>query len=136
MQRGLAGFVRAVALEALNLGATVAAGAEVALAGESSASHTAGIKQALRQASGLLMSSADMACTRSCCCWAAMGEQRPTHDTLARPDLGAVQASAQLRSASGPRTAASSAATAVRTALLGVRNTLDKEHALERRLNS
>jgi hypothetical protein len=52
MQRGLAGFVRAVALEALNLGATVAAGAEVALAGESSASHTAGFKQALRQASG------------------------------------------------------------------------------------
>ena len=51
MQRGLAGFVRAVALEALNLGATVAAGAEVALAGESSASHTAGVKKALRQAS-------------------------------------------------------------------------------------
>lgn len=51
MQRGLAGFVRAVALEALNLGATMAAGAEVALAGESSASHTAGVKQALRQVS-------------------------------------------------------------------------------------
>lgn len=49
MQRGLAGFVRAVALEAINLGATVAAGAEVALAGESSASHTSGVKQALRQ---------------------------------------------------------------------------------------
>ena len=60
MQRGLAGFVRAVALEALNLGATVAAGAEVALAGESSASHTAGVKQALRQASDLLVPSADM----------------------------------------------------------------------------
>ncbi len=51
MQRGLAGFVRAVALEAINLGATMAAGAEVALAGESSASHTAGVKQALRQVS-------------------------------------------------------------------------------------
>lgn len=49
MQRGLAGFVRAVALEAINLGATVAAGAEVALTGESSASHTSGVKQALRQ---------------------------------------------------------------------------------------
>ena len=58
MQRGLAGFVRAVALEALNLGATVAAGAEVALAGESSASHTAGVKQALRQARN-----------SSSCCW-------------------------------------------------------------------
>jgi hypothetical protein len=51
MQRGLAGFVRAVALEAVSLGATVAAGAEVALAGEASASHTAGVKQALRQVS-------------------------------------------------------------------------------------
>lgn len=57
MQRGLAGFVRAVALEAINLGATVAAGAEVALAGEASASHTAGMKQALRQASAHLRSS-------------------------------------------------------------------------------
>ncbi|KAL4447967.1 hypothetical protein ABPG75_005186 [Micractinium tetrahymenae] len=95
MQRGLAGFVRAVALEAITLGATVAAGAEVALAGESSASHTAGVKQALWQASAHLRSST-----------------------------------------SGPRTAASAAATAVRTALLGVRNTLDKEHAIERRLNS
>lgn len=47
-----------------------------------------------------------------------------------------LQASAQLRSSStGPRTAASAAATAVRTALLGVRNTLDREHTLERRLN-
>ena len=42
-------MVRAVALEACNLGATVAAGAEVALAGEASASHTAGVKKALRQ---------------------------------------------------------------------------------------
>jgi len=49
VQRGLAGFVRAVALEAVTLGATVAAGAEVALAGESSASHTVGVKKALRQ---------------------------------------------------------------------------------------
>lgn len=65
-----------------------------------------------------------------------MGAQRRTRDALACPDLAAVQASAQLRSTSGPRTAASSAATAMRTALLGVRNTLDKEHALERRLNS
>lgn len=52
MQRGLAGLVRAVALEACNLGATVAAGAEVALAGEASASHTAGVKKALRQVGG------------------------------------------------------------------------------------
>lgn len=95
MQRGLAGFVRAVALEALNLGATVAAGAEVALTGEASASHTAGVKQALRQASAQLLSSS-----------------------------------------SGPRTAASAAATAVRTALLGARNTLDRQHTMERRLNS
>ena len=52
-----------------------------------------------------------------------------------RPPLP-TQASAHLRSSSsGPRTAASAAATAVRTALLGVRNTLDREHTLERRLN-
>ena len=49
MRRGLAGFVRAVALEAVTLGATVAGGAEVALAGEQSASHTVGVKKALRQ---------------------------------------------------------------------------------------
>lgn len=46
------------------------------------------------------------------------------------------QASAHLRStSSGPRSAASAAATAVRTALLGMRNTLDREQTLERRLN-
>lgn len=60
MQRGLAGFVRAVALEAVNLGATVAAGAEVALGGESSASHTAGVKQALRQVCGMIYDKATL----------------------------------------------------------------------------
>lgn len=97
MQRGLAGLVRAVALEACNLGATVAAGAEVALGGEASASHTAGVKAALRQASAHLRSTT---------------------------------------SGGGPRSTANAAATAVRTALLGVRNSLDRQRALERRLNS
>ena len=47
-----------------------------------------------------------------------------------------LQASAHLRSSSsGPRSAASAAATAMRTALLGVRNTLDREQTQERRLN-
>lgn len=132
MQRGLAGFVRAVALEACNLGATVAAGAEVALAGEASASHTVGVKQALRQAS--------VACRggRRVDGWPAQrvaaalqaGAERSRTSRL-------LQASAHLRSSSaGPRTAASAAATAVRTTLLGVRNTLDREQTLERRLNS
>ena len=64
-----------------------------------------------------------------------MGAQSPTHNAAACLALAA-QAGAQLRSTSGPRTAASAAATAMRTALLGVRNTLDKDHAMERRLNS
>lgn len=98
MQRGLAGLVRAVALEACNLGATVAAGAEVALSGEASASHTAGVKAALRQASAHLRAGA--------------------------------------AGGGGARSTATAAATAVRTALLGVRNSLDRQRALERRLNS
>ncbi len=132
MQRGLAGFVRAVTLEALNLGATIAAGAEVALVGESSASHTAGMKQALRQVCEWFL------------CIKALQETMGHAMAIPSPGtprqvvhMSCMQASAHLRSSvSGPRSAAAAAATAVRTALLGARNTLDREHTIERRLNS
>ncbi|KAK9805512.1 hypothetical protein WJX72_002557 [[Myrmecia] bisecta] len=127
MRRSLTGFVRAVTLEALGLGASVAGGAHLVLQGGvgSTSDQPAGMAEGLRQAASKMSSGLESA--------AAALVYRPVRSIQGGEGVGTAVVRA-LRAAPAAAVAPlSAAADAARAALLGARNALDPERYEERR---
>ncbi|KAL3156294.1 hypothetical protein ABBQ32_012565 [Trebouxia sp. C0010 RCD-2024] len=127
LRRGVTSLARAVTLEALGLGASVAGGADFVLRGGSGvgSEHPAGLKEGLKQAAQGLSSGLETA--------ASALVYSPVRSVQEGHGLGQAVARA-IRNAPGAIAApAAAAAAATRVTFLGMRNALDPERYEERR---
>ncbi|KAA6418149.1 MAG: Autophagy-related 2 [Trebouxia sp. A1-2] len=127
LRRGVTTLARAVTLEALGLGASVAGGADFVLRGGSGsgADHPAGLKEGLKQAAQGLTSGLETA--------ASALVYSPVRSVKEGEGVGTAVVRA-IRAAPGAIAApASAAAAATRVTLLGMRNALDPDRYEERR---
>ncbi|KAL0044023.1 hypothetical protein WJX82_003156 [Trebouxia sp. C0006] len=127
LRRGVTTLARAVTLEALGLGASVAGGADFVLRGGSGSGsdHPAGLKEGLKQAAQGLSSGLETA--------ASALVYSPVRSVKEGEGVGTAVVRA-IRAAPGAIAApASAAAAATRVTLLGMRNALDPDRYEERR---